>query len=537
MKINVYQLCAIALLFSCQQGIEIDSPQKEALSALDPGNKSIIINELPIAKIGNQLPNPLELGNVKKAFDLLDIRTKNGLSSEDILPTHHYVAFTPSNEDELSAIQSIDENQIIIHYYPVDYEVSDGLITPDERFMTNGYSFYWAYVPIDFDLSLIQCPYIHYYDIVALDEEIVQTKRGGTIPTSLADSLMKIAYSICDIELNPIISTRADVHPSGYIKFFDTDYNMYRPVNGFKVRAIRGTHHCYMNCDQTGYFYSSDTFKYAFQYEFMFKRDYFEIVKNNETSFAVIKLSGQTGPVDVSFSDDVSCFMATIDRAAITYYYGNNQGLRRPPKPSDKVRCLTIHAQIDSSYTMYKVGASYVDYCWPLNPHPVNHVFRKQHGVPRPLMSIYETTIHELAHSSMWLDNSDYSATESIVKESFAEGIAWAMTTAEYSSMYTHPDYFRCSYTGIVQDMIDDPYHKQKSDKDVGVFISPTVWVKRPDCTKYYFDFVSGVNLAYIEIAARASSSWDEWRDNMVSFYPEYESAIVDLFNHWNMEK
>ena len=354
MNINVYQLCALALLVACQQTMDVDIPKEEPQRIM-PITKEFTFSELPNATIGKKIANPLSIENVRMAFNQLDPISKAGFTEDDIIPTHHYVAFTPSNDEELAAIQSIDEEQIVIHYFPLDYEVSDGIITPDERFMTNGYSFYWAYVPVSYDLSSINCPYVTYYDIVALDDEIIETKTGSKLSVSIIDELLKKTYSLCGIELNPIIQTKADVHPSGYVKFYDTDYNSFRPVDGFKVRAVRGTHQCWMNCNASGYFYSSDTFKYAFQYEFMFRRDNFEIVKNNDSNFAIIKLSGQTGPINVNFQDDESCVMATIDRAAITYYYGNNLGLVRPPSPSDNTRRLTIHAKFSSASNVYEV--------------------------------------------------------------------------------------------------------------------------------------------------------------------------------------
>lgn len=119
MKRIVYQLCAIALLVSCQQEIGVDTP-KEMPSGLLPMAKEITIKELPQARIGRKIQNPFEIDNVRLAFNQLDQATKAGLSEEDIKPTHHYVAFTPSNDEELAAVQSIDENQIIIHYYPLD---------------------------------------------------------------------------------------------------------------------------------------------------------------------------------------------------------------------------------------------------------------------------------------------------------------------------------------------------------------------------------------------------------------------------------
>ncbi len=533
MKRIVYQLCAIALLVSCQQEIGVDTP-KEMPSGLLPMAKEITIKELPQARIGRKIQNPFEIDNVRLAFNQLDQATKAGLSEEEIKPTHHYVAFTPSNDEELAAVQSIDENQIIIHYYPLDYEVSDGIITPDERFMINGYSFYWAYVPVGYDLSTINCPYIMYYDIVALDDEIVTTKAGSKLSLPVIEALINKAYSLSGNGLNPIIQTKADVHPSGFVKFYDTDYQSFRPVDGFKVRAVRGTHQCWMNCDASGYFYSSDTFKYSFQYEFMFRRDNFEIVKNDDSNFAIIKLSGQTGPVNVNFQDDESCVMATIDRAAISYYYGDNLGLVRPPSPSDYTRRLTIHTKFSSASDPLEMGHFYVKNAWPLYPHPFMYVYRIHDGSERALKDIYSTTIHELAHASMWLHNPSIDNVEKIVYESYATGIQWALTTNEYDELYSGRDYYRCSYTGIIQDLIDNPELKQKRCEKVGVYNSQGVFELKDGSYKSYLDLLSGLDLTIIESCAMNSRTWNEWKNNLISYYPSYATNIGDAFDFWN---
>ena len=98
------------------------------------------------------------MANAIAAFNKLSPETKNGYTVDDIKATHKYIAFTPTNEDEYYALNEIDETKVVLSSYPLDYEVSDGLIVPDNRFVINGFSYKWAYVPIDFDLTGIECP-------------------------------------------------------------------------------------------------------------------------------------------------------------------------------------------------------------------------------------------------------------------------------------------------------------------------------------------------------------------------------------------
>lgn len=149
----------LILLSACQKDIltTINSPSNDKISYEEVG--------LPYAVIGEKQDNPLEINNVISAFNQLPASTKDGVNAADINPTHKYIAFTPSNDDEYYALDDIDEDEVTLSAYPLDYDVTDGLIVPDERFVKNGYSYRWAYVPVDYDLSTIQCPYIYYYDI------------------------------------------------------------------------------------------------------------------------------------------------------------------------------------------------------------------------------------------------------------------------------------------------------------------------------------------------------------------------------------
>ncbi|MDE6872522.1 MAG: hypothetical protein K2J62_10450 [Bacteroidales bacterium] len=186
--------------------------------SVDNENKQSI-SELTYSVIGNKIPNPLSLEIARKAFNLLSPETKSGFSQNDINATHRYVAFTPTNEDELYALYEVDEEQVVMYSYPLDYEVSDGVIVPDSRFMTNGYSYRWAYVPIDFDLSEIDCPYIYYYDIFSPKEKLI-TKSSEIF----FDALEIKSYELCGIELTPTQMTKASKYiPGGQVTFFDKD--------------------------------------------------------------------------------------------------------------------------------------------------------------------------------------------------------------------------------------------------------------------------------------------------------------------------
>ncbi len=189
-------LLPFALLFffcGCQKEVIIQNASIESDLILNSNvEHDVYENEVPNAVIGNRIPNPYSLENIKAAFNRLPEETKAGYSESDIIATHTYIAFTPSNEDELYAVKAIKDDEMVLYHYPQDYEISDGRIVKDPRFTKNGYSYKWAYVPKGYDLSKIKCPYEILYDVYSPDIELPDTKEGiKPLPYSLRLAIEK----------------------------------------------------------------------------------------------------------------------------------------------------------------------------------------------------------------------------------------------------------------------------------------------------------------------------------------------------------
>ena len=151
-KFEQYALVLLlAMATGCQKDINVLSKNEESPTPLP----RVITEESLYAVIGEQQANPLSLEVIKEAFGRLDPKTKGDIALEDIHATHKYIAFTPSNENELYAVLDIDEEDMLMFAYPPDYEMTDGLVVIDDRFKVNGFSYRWAYVPVDYDLSQV----------------------------------------------------------------------------------------------------------------------------------------------------------------------------------------------------------------------------------------------------------------------------------------------------------------------------------------------------------------------------------------------
>ena len=519
---------AIFLLF-----IFLSSCQKESSYTINSHSNDQKSREeifFQYAVIGEKHENPLNIKNVISAFQQLPESTKGTFSLGDIKPTHKYIAFTPSNEDEYYSLDLLDEDLVTLSLYPLDYDVTDGLIVPDERFLTNGYSYRWAYVPVDYDLRAIKCPYIYYYDIFSPAENIT-TKSGMSFSDNFLDSLEQKAYEICGIELKHVIETKASKFtPYGQICFYDVDSLKYRGVEGLSIRAVRGTHSSYAHCDSSGNFVSNDSFRYSFRYEIHFSRTDFVIRKNSSTDEIIIKYSDYRGPIYKNLKGDEPTFYATVSRAAIAYYYGDNCGLRRPPKKSDNTARLAIQAHLTNNPNAY--GYFSTNNRWILSDRPIINIYRDNEVSRRNNIDIYATTIHELAHASHWRNNqSRFTETDNAVIESFARGVQWILTTNAYPG-YSVPFYYRQSYSGIVQDLIDGYGDKRSYHYATGVAGE----LESIYSYKSYYDHVTVFTPKQIEEAARKSKTWNEWLYNITHDYPAVSPSadVSNAFSYWN---
>lgn len=515
----------ILALVSCQKDVVTNNEEVSMESA------SSMVVSMDISAptvVGEKIPNPLNIANIKKAFKSLDVSVKSGYTEDDIEPTHKYVAFTPTCEDELYALMA--DSTLDLYLYPLDYEVSDGLVTADPRFVIDGFSYRWSYVPVDYDFSSVKCPYIYYYDIFDPEDDY-WTRSGNSLPRNLVESLERESYAICGQDVGDVLQTKSSsVTPSGRILFYDTTLKKLRGVEGLSVKAQRGTHKSYGHCDSDGYFTCDDSFKHKWTYHIFMSRTDFEVRKGTSTDEVVYKYSDYKGPISRSYTDTLSSFYSAISRAALVYYYGENQGLRRPPMKNDNSARLAIQAIDKADDSNY--GTFHVNPRWILSDRPILKIFSQSRAsVYRESSGLFGTTIHELAHASHWRRNHDgFYDTDDIVVESFARGVQWVLTSKEYSEY--EPSYYRQSYTGIAQDLIDG--YGSKKSKFYGTWVNCEL--KKASFTKSYYDNVTGFSPAQVEAAVRKSKTWTEWEYNMKNDYPGIASNtdISAAFTYWN---
>ncbi len=203
-------------------------------------------------------------------------------------------------------------------------------------------------------------------------------------------------------------------------------------------------------------------------------------------------------------------YRATIFRAAFHYYYQNIRGLRQPPSNGLLKSKMSIAANFErNDESLGNHGA-----------------WKRIIGIPRiniynPLTrttdQIYATTIHELGHASHWgMDRSVFNDTDTKVKESWARGLQWSLTSMIYPN-YRGGGEIRPNYTEVVLDMIDT-----RTDVNAGSEVLTQ-------------DNVEGYTIRQIEDAVYGQKNWNNWRDNIINKYDNAtEGNLPALFTHWN---
>ena len=507
-------LVCISLAMSCEAITEEPNTEQTCpdVSELTGTEKSIDDILMQEAVIGEEQPNPYRTENLKKALGEISKQTKAEYSEDLIEATHHYVVFLPECHEHYRRLVLKDD--LDLYPYPLDHQVSDGWIMTDPAYSINGIQHRWTYVPMDYDLESIGCPYEVLYDVMDLDNCPDPETRSSNIYYTLYQELVKISHQLCNLSLPEIVQTKSAVVPSGNITYRDSTLGKYIGCYGMSVKARRLTKTSYGHCDENGDFRCDKSYKHKWDYTVFFSRTDFEMRRDTtSTDEITLKFSDYHGPLNLVFSKSskyIDCiFYCEILRAACRYYYGAIDGLRRPPYKNELSDRLYIQAMRGATPSGGTTG--FYRHTYTRNSRPTIRVYRDNpfsHD-RRSSAEVFNTTIHELAHASHWNQNPYFfvHSCESKVKESFATGIGICLTWKYHPSFRLS---YHTIYTGIVEDLMDNDNHKAQS---------PTI-----------AESVSGFTISEVENSIIGVATWDQWADNIVSLYP-YNQTVSEVYN------
>lgn len=528
MKITLSVLATLVLLgiYGCSRGnSEVQPPSgSEQMAEQNPDQNSVI---------GDAIGNPYSVSIMRQAYNNLKPQTRSMAKESDIVATHLYIVFKPTNIDELNAI--LAQTDLELYQHPLDREISDGWSAVDPEYSINDIQHRWCSVPVDYPLSE-DCPYQIIEELYLPDDWDAQgnnlTRAAEHLPKSFIKDLVIEAHNICGIELKPVSATRgAEVFPSGRVIAWDAKKGAYVGNEGMKVRATRMFKTATGFCDANGYYRCDKSFEYEFDYHLHFGRDDFELRENN-TSEIVYNKHNMRGPWNHTFTKgSKEAFWSTAFRAAFYYYYKEDiNQIRRPPQNSFWKAKLTLkmHPGADPEGT----NGSFTGGIQFLGITSAISIYKQSSpNFDRPTDGVYGTVIHEIAHASHWnFDSDNYKRCREngnkIVLESWARGVQWQLTQKIY------PDYNiiydRCRYTGMIEDL-------RNGTKTVKSYYW---WSPTTDKQEYgestYKDEVLWIPLNVIENCLIGSSTWNQWRDRLKQQSPSQAAKLDNTFRYWN---
>lgn len=524
--LSVLALLGLLLPTACQKD-EIDPISIPAEPAMH-GVNSI--------KLGKKLENPYSVSNMKKAWkSLKSVSSSNSRVSGNesgITASHLYVKFKPKDERELSLLKR--DTTLILYTYPLDYEIAlTGDYYHDPAVPAGQPTYQYASVKVDYKFPNV--PY-EILEELYIPEEVELAENARTDKAYVADALVEEALRVTgNLNENKETSNNLDEdketfsskaimswRPAGRIRVWDNTLGpfgagAFTPVEGVEVRANRWfTTHTGIT-DANGFYTCDGTFSRPANYSIQWDRYQFSI-RSGTYGQAVYDGPKQEGGWNLDIGPNTTQeFFARIFRAAYHYYYKDIKGLRRPPENG------TLNTQM-------KIAAYYEQNTEINGSHKEERRFLglgnqlKLYNPQNDCDEIYATTIHELAHSSHWdMERSDFDDSNTIVKESWANGVERELTRMVYPS-YSQI-YSRLDYTGVVHDMVDG----------VKSVISYYYSKYEVYSSKSYNDNVSGYTIRQLEDALEGQRSWNGWRDNIKNKYSNgTESNLDATFMYWN---
>ncbi len=517
---------AFALLAGCAGDGGLVPPPIDPGDIIGGGGGMLITSSQTV--LGDKLDNPYSVANMRKALESLAPEDRGGLSIEDISTSHFYVKFRPANYDELDRIKQ--DTTLILYDIPLDYEItSQGEYYHDPSIPDSLPTYQYASVEFAHRAAIdtlgVAYDVLENLFIPDEDRDFVEdsgtraaASGGGRIDEAVADALVERSLELTGNAEEPDGMTRASKwRPAGQITYYDEVLKKTIGMEGLKVYARRWftTHTGIVNAN--GYYSCNGRFKRPADYWFDFERAHFAVYREKR-SFAIG--TRKTGSWNYEFTRDANrfrYFLATVFRGCYFFCYKNIEGLGRPPQSQGlrakiKVRCYDkTNDNIDGQFSSGTFVISF------------KHI--EIYNPEKTCDHIYATTIHELAHSAHWRQDRflyNYNVSK-IVKETWARGVQVYFTRKVYPDFEKR--YPRGSYTGLVEDLMDEAGVEKTSD-----------YYLKEKIAKSYIDNVSGYTIKEIESALIGARTFNIWKNQLKSKYPDNATKdhLDAAFTYWS---
>ena len=522
MKRKIYGLLLLLAVCCSRESVEFPEMSEPALEVdlYQPGRQ---------ASFGEQTGHPFSMENVLKAYGNLPVETRAAFSADQIAPTHKYVRFVPTCDDEADAV--LRHTELDIYQYPLDCEITEGFIGINNPFEINGYPQYWTVVPADCPLNSFDCPY-------EVESELWMPKYLEEVPVRSTEWRFesKLLDELCREQgisnpVSPDTKGSSKYYPEGYVKYSDTELGIVG-IEGMVVEAYTFWHNYKATSTNTGYLnYGSASFKGDFKYRIKFSRDDFAIRVGNEKSDLEYVTSNTYGALNRTFTGEYAKY-SVIFQAAQRYYYQANEGIPRPPMNGTWKACLRFHVYNYTDEQGRGIGLFSFDDRDLLVNRPVVLIWEYNGTEELSSDELYGTAIHELTHAMHFnMDPDLYISIEKRVGESLARGVELYWTMQRYPDYTLDGNYSIDFYTAIMRDLTDGK--KMVQCNWVGEDGDPYA----ENTSKAYSDKIdSAYTIPEMVEAVKTCKTPQDWYTMIQTLYPNripLDLYLVEAFRFW----
>lgn len=405
------------VFFSCSK--ENDTHQTQNFSEKSSEADSESDDEDNFIVLGEQLPNPYTVSAMNAAYNELVAEGAIEPGSLEIEETHQYVRFEPSNDEEFDVLAADDE--LALYDHPLDYEiVEDGDVYHDPELSEEGYTYYYAVVPLDYELPDGIATTV--LATIMLDEDGEDDTYYQVEEKSfeLLGIWSEEEFGEEEGEENGK-TMGSKYNPRGQIRFNDADLGTTTGLHGVKIYVRRWFKTAYTLTNANGDFWVSKRYRGKVRYKIKWERSRFTIRQGVwlQAYTKGPKTKSAWNTIIYSTLDQRRKLYACIHVAAYQYYYGDRHGMQRPP--GETWNKLKIGAYLNGSTNDHAYWRTFIS--WPRI---------RIKDASRTASQIYATTIHELTHAVHWSLPGNFNQVEDLLVESFAAGIDWYFTFHRY---------------------------------------------------------------------------------------------------------
>ena len=505
--------------------------KSEGLPEEQPGRTPEPVLYHGMIELGEKLEDPYTVENMREALATV-YPTKAGRS--DITATDLYVRFLPEDDSQL---QTLQERGVYLLDHPMDYRiVREGDYYQDPEVGEDAITWQYAVVSRDFRFPEGLC--YELLDECYISEHDPATRADPDIDwTKVEEEAFRLTGNE-DLWVPPTKATAGA--PEGRITIEDPLFCDGKPfgVAGVKVVANVFVKIEMAYTDRDGYYRMDRPFSGNPRYRLVFSNERgFKIGFNFVIIPASVSTLGAGGPEGVDFhvtadSDPALFRRCCVNNAAYDFYSRcTDTDLDILPPPEDlriwifpDLTCSSASMLHHGAFLDNKIIQAYLGAYLPLIKIflPDITLGTKEQGYA----GIYSVTVHELSHASHYaqVGNGYWSPYVNYVLQSFVTegGSAYGSGMGEGASY--------CELGEMWGYFMQASLYKDRYGGQMPAYGS-TFWFK-PDILRYLYE--RGMSRGEIYRALNAGvTSIDDFKEELVSLYPERESWILQTFRNY----